>query len=92
MGVKIMSFVIATDSSANLTDEIIEKYSLEILSLSYLVDGKEYSGYTKGVKTDLSGFYKSMRDGAKSPRVASTSKQPKSFCSLIWKTGRIFFI
>lgn len=65
MGVKIMSFVIATDSSANLTDEIIEKYSLEILSLSYLVDGKEYSGYTKGAKTDLSGFYKSMRDGAK---------------------------
>lgn len=60
-----MSFILATDSSANLTDEMIEKYALEILPLSYLVDGIEHVSYVKGVKTDLPSFYKSMRDGAK---------------------------
>ncbi len=74
-----MSFIIATDSSANLTDEIIEKYSLEILPLSYLVDGKEYLGYTKGVKTDLSGFYKLMRDGAKTATSCVNVETAKNF-------------
>ena len=60
-----MSFILATDSSANLTDEMIEKYTLEILPLSYLVDGIEHVSYVKGVKTDLPSFYKSMREGAK---------------------------
>lgn len=60
-----MSFILATDSSANLTDEMIEKYALEILPLSYLVDGIEHVSYVKGVKTDLPSFYKSMREGAK---------------------------
>ena len=74
-----MSFIIATDSSANLTDEIVEKYSLEILPLSYLVDGKEYLGYTKGVKTDLSGFYKLMRDGAKTTTSCVNVETAKNF-------------
>ena len=60
-----MSFILATDSSANLTDEMIEKYALEILPLSYLVDGIEHVSYVKGVKTDLPSFYKSRREGAK---------------------------
>lgn len=64
-----MSFVIATDSSANLTDVMIEKYRVEILSLTYTLNGKEYLGYEKGKPTDFKSFYDEMRAGAK----ASTS-------------------
>lgn len=56
-----MSFKLFTDSSANLTDEIIEKYDIEIVSLTYLLDGKEYLGYEKGKKTDLKPLYEELR-------------------------------
>ena len=41
-------YVIVTDSTANLPEDMIEKYGLEILSLNYYVDGEEYKGYIKG--------------------------------------------
>ena len=43
-------FEIMTESTANLPDEIIEKYQLHILSLVFIVDNKEYKGYD--FKTD----------------------------------------
>lgn len=49
-------YVIVTDSTANLPEDMIEKYGLEILSLNYYVDGEEYKGYIKGQKTDLAHF------------------------------------
>ncbi len=57
-----MSFVIVTDTSANLPEEIIEKYGIEIASLSYFINDVEYKGYEKGKKTDLKGFYTKMRN------------------------------
>jgi len=57
-----MSYVIVTDTSANLPEEIIEKYEIEIASLSYFINGVEYKGYEKGKKTDLKGFYTKMRN------------------------------
>ena len=35
------SFEVVTDSSANLTDELIEQYQLPILSLTVRVEGQE---------------------------------------------------
>lgn len=55
-------YVIVTDSSANLTKEMIDKYEVEILSLNYHVDGKEYKGYEKGKENDLTAFYDMMRE------------------------------
>jgi len=57
-----MSFKIVTDSCANLTDELIEKYDIAILSLAFYVNGEEYYSYTKGEKTDLKRFYTMMRN------------------------------
>lgn len=57
-----MSYVIVTDSSANLSDEIIDQYNIHILSLMYRVGDKEYNSYIKGEKNDLAPLYKIMRN------------------------------
>ena len=54
-------YVIVTDSTANLPEDMIEKYELEILSLNYYIDGEEHKGYIKGEKIDMAPFYSMMR-------------------------------
>ena len=51
---------IYTDTSANLTPELIEKYALGVITFSYTVDGVEQDG------ADFEGkaFYDAMRAGA----------------------------
>ena len=58
-----MSYVIITDSSANLTDDLITQYGLGVLSLEFIVDGKSYRGYTEGEITNNKQFYSMMREG-----------------------------
>lgn len=60
-----MSYRIVTDSCANLTDEQIKKFGVEILPMKYYINGKEYAGYQKGVKSDYSETYKLLREKAK---------------------------
>lgn len=55
-------FEILTDSSANLSEEIIEKYNIHILPLSYFVDGVEYKGFEKGREFQFIEFYEMMRN------------------------------
>lgn len=57
-----MSFEIVTDSSANLPNDIIDKYNLHILSLIFRVNDLEYESYIKGEENDLSKFYNMMRN------------------------------
>lgn len=57
-----MSYVIITDSCANLTDEIIEKFNIGVLPLSFRVNGEEYKSYEQGKKSDLKKFYDMMRE------------------------------
>lgn len=57
-----MSFAIVTDSSANLPNELIDRYGLHILSLRFLVSDREYYSYIKGEDNDLQKFYSMMRN------------------------------
>lgn len=52
---------IVTDSSANLTDELIDKYDIGIASLVFYSGNKEFTSYVKGVKADLKQFYDMLR-------------------------------
>lgn len=54
-------YKIVTDSTANLSHEVIRRYELEVLSLNYYVDGQEIRGYQKDAEQDLSSFYEMMR-------------------------------
>ena len=51
-----------TDSSANLSKEVIDQQELSILSLTYTVDGVEYKGYEKGKEVPVVPVYDMMRN------------------------------
>ena len=76
-----MSFKIITDSAANLTDEQIKEYDVEILSLKYIIDGKEYDSYIKGEKTDFSEVYRLLREKA----MITTSLASREVCDNVIK-------
>lgn len=56
-------YEILTDSSCNLTEEMIDEAGVHIFPLTFEIDGKHYMSYLKGEKTDLSKFYQMMREG-----------------------------
>ena len=58
-----MKFQIVTDSSANLTDEMIDRFDIRILPLTFMSDGQQFQSYTPGQKSDLKSFFDMMRDG-----------------------------
>jgi len=57
-----MSYVILTDSSANLTDQLIAECDLSVISFTFHVGDKELKSYIKGETTDLKQFYTMMRN------------------------------
>ena len=57
-----MSYKIFTDNGSNLTPEMYEQYGIEVLSLKFTIDGKEYVSYKKGTTIDLKMFYDKMRN------------------------------
>ncbi len=57
-----MEYVIVTDSTANLPEELIEKHGIEIVSLSYFVNEVEDKAYKKGKKANLKELYVKMRN------------------------------
>lgn len=58
-----MPYKIVTDSSCNLTEDIIDELELSILPLTFMIDGTQYQSYLKGETTDLKQFYTMMREG-----------------------------
>ena len=59
-----MSYKIVTDSCANLTDKQIEEYGVEILSLKYYIEDREFDSFVKGKKTDYAETYRLLREKA----------------------------
>jgi len=55
-------YVIVTDSTSNLPEDMIDRYDIRILSLNYYVDGVEHKGYIKGERLNLAPFYAMMRE------------------------------
>ncbi len=56
-----MSYKIYTDSTANLPNDLIDKYGLEVISLNYFCDEVEYTSYVKGEENNLKSFYEELR-------------------------------
>lgn len=57
-----MAYEIFTDSSANLPEDILEKYNIGVISLTYTANDQEYLCYEKGVKFNGAAFYNMLRN------------------------------
>lgn len=59
-----MAYQIVTDSSANLTEEMYDRYGITVLPLRFMLGDDEFVSYEKGAQTDLKKFYDMMREGS----------------------------
>ena len=62
-------YVILTDSSCDLPAELARELGIEVVSLSLLLDGKEYINYLDGREIGFKEFYDAIREG----KTATTS-------------------
>lgn len=85
-----MQFEIITDSSANLTEALIDQYQIHILSLLVRAEGedKEYYSYVKGEHTDIKPFYDMMRAGKVLKTAAINAEECQSQFEALLKEGK----
>lgn len=57
------TFTIITDSTSNLPRPYIEKYGIIVLPLTYLVDDREYPGYSDEPEDNFGQLYEHLRNG-----------------------------
>ena len=56
-------YVIVTDSSADLPASLVQELGVEVLPLSFTIQGKTYHNYPDDREMDPKVFYKMLRDG-----------------------------
>ena len=56
-------FVIRTDSSADLTQEWVDELGLEVLPLTFIMEGKSYFNYPDNREMSPDDFYQKEREG-----------------------------
>lgn len=89
------SYQIITDSCSNLLEDAIDRHGLEVLPLTFMVDGEEgvYQSYLKGRTTDLKQFYSMMREGKVFKTSLPSLSQTRELMEGILEQGRdILFI
>ena len=57
------NYVIITDSSCDLPDSLVKELELEVLPLSFLMDGKTYRNYSDNREMSPKDFYNKEREG-----------------------------
>ena len=57
-------YIILTDSCSDLPADLVEELELEVLPLSFVMEGKEYFNYPDNRDIDPKDFYNMMRNGA----------------------------
>lgn len=80
-----MEFFIATDSTCDLTQEMLEEMDIRCAVLSYSVNGEEY-GNDKAV--DAKTFYDMMRNGAKTATSMINESDATDFLSELLSQGK----
>ena len=57
------NYVIITDSSCDLPDSLVKELELEVLPLSFIMDGKTYRNYSDNREMSPKDFYNKEREG-----------------------------
>ena len=62
-------YIIVTDSTIDLTDEMAKELGILVLPMTFTIDGKEYKNYLDGREIGLKEFYQKMINGS-TPKTA----------------------
>ncbi|MCI8744880.1 MAG: DegV family protein [Lachnospiraceae bacterium] len=79
------TYVIMTDINADLPEEYIREHGLEVLSLSYMIDGETYD---RNHPLEVGEFYKRMRNGSMPTTSQVNPDQAKKAFTACLKQGK----
>ncbi|MGM9971850.1 MAG: DegV family protein [Anaeroplasmataceae bacterium] len=65
-----MSYVIITDSTTDLSEELVSKWDLKVMPMHFTIGQKEYLNYPDGREISNKDFYNELRNG----KMATTSQ------------------
>ena len=87
-------FDIFSDSSVNLPDDYVEKYGINVIPYSYVMNGEVHSTYEKGVpfRTLARTFYDALRAGAEAKTSLVGKEIFKEAIEPSLKAGRDVFL
>lgn len=71
----MQDFVIITDSSADLSAEMVQQLGIEVVPLSFLLDGASYQNFPDNREMDPHAFYDKQRGGATATTAAANVAQ-----------------
>ena len=82
-----MSFIVITDTSANLPTELLKERQIPVIPVHYLIDGKAYT-CTDTDSFDAEEFYGRMRNGLKVTTTQVTPQDYIDFCEPYLQQGQ----
>ena len=81
-------YVILTESSCDLTPELVERAGAEVLPLSFTMEEKNYPHYPDGRAMSIAAFYEKMRNGATAVTAAANVAELTEGMEIHLKEGR----
>ena len=82
------NYVIITDSSCDLPDSLVKELELEVLPLSFIMDGKTYRNYPDSREMPPEAFYQKQRDGLMATTNAVNVGEAADAIEAVLKQGR----
>ena len=82
------NFVILTDSSADLGDDLVRQLEVQVLPLSFTLEQQTYHNYPDNREMEPHAFYQKLRDGAVATTSAVNVSQYTEFLEPLLQAGR----
>ena len=81
-------FVILTDSSADLGEDVVSRLDVQVLPLSFLIEGQTYHNYPDNREMDPHAFYEKLRQGALATTAAVNDSQYTEALEPVLRSGK----
>lgn len=81
-------YVIVTDSSADLSQELVKEMDISVLPLSFLIEGRTLRNYPDNRDMEPKEFYQLLRDGHMATTNAVNMSQYVEFLTPILESGK----
>ena len=82
------NFVILTDSSADLVDDLVRQLDVQVLPLSFTLEQQTYHNYPDNREMEPHAFYQKLRDGAVATTSAVNVSQYTEFLEPLLQAGQ----